>query len=89
MMHFVNSHFTLISIIEDSNKPIWALTPPPRKALNLLRNCGSFVARELLWSELLRESEKVGKLERRNSGKEARKAAPLTCFELIVKCNKG
>lgn len=47
------------------------------------------MARELLRSELLRESEKVGKLERRNDGKEARKAAPLTCFELIVKSNNG
>ncbi len=40
-------------------------------------------------SELLRESEKVGKSERRNSGKGARMAEPLTCFGLIIKCNNG
>lgn len=46
-----------------------------------------FFGRITSLSEHLRESEEAGKSERRNNGKEARKGAPMTYFELIIKSN--
>ena len=62
-------------------------THPPTQHLTSYKKLLKFCGQRTSWSGLLRESEEVEKSERRNSGKEARMFEPLTCFELIIKCN--
>lgn len=75
MIYFVDLFFTLISINLFSNNPTWALI--------LLQ---SSVYRQLLGLNSY-ENVRMWGHQRRNGGNEARMAEPLTCCELMIKCN--